>query len=261
MTLSRDTGGGFAVFGEQWMRRAASLPIFMEERGTRTLQDQIYHCILRSILDGLVGADRRLPSTRALSADLGVSRTTALLALERLRAEGYVVARLGVGMFIAPLVAGTACRCSVPPLGQTRFPSSIFTPGLRTLPRTRAPDRRAHSTVSPCAFRLGTPALDLFPWRTWSQITRECLLRVEAVAARLFATGRTSATCVRQSRSRCSHAAHVAMPTRSRWSMGAQRGLDLIAHMLLDPGRLAAWMEDPEYTGARGALARPPART
>ena len=36
--------------------------------------------------------------------------------------------------------------------------------------------------------------------------------------------------------------------------MGAQRGLDLIAHMLLDPGD-AAWMEDPGYTGARGALA------
>ena len=36
--------------------------------------------------------------------------------------------------------------------------------------------------------------------------------------------------------------------------MGAQRGLDLIAHMLLDPGD-EAWMEDPGYTGARGALA------
>ena len=38
----------------------------------------------------------------------------------------------------------------------------------------RAPDRRNAST-GPCAFRLGTPALDLFPLRTWSQITRECL--------------------------------------------------------------------------------------
>ena len=36
--------------------------------------------------------------------------------------------------------------------------------------------------------------------------------------------------------------------------MGAQRGLDLIAHMLLDPDD-SAWMEDPGYTGARGALA------
>jgi GntR family transcriptional regulator/MocR family aminotransferase len=36
--------------------------------------------------------------------------------------------------------------------------------------------------------------------------------------------------------------------------MGAQRGLDLIAHMLLDPDD-SARMEDPGYTGARGALA------
>jgi GntR family transcriptional regulator/MocR family aminotransferase len=34
---------------------------------------------------------------------------------------------------------------------------------------------------------------------------------------------------------------------------GAQRGLDHIARMLLDPGDVA-WMEDPGYPGARGAL-------
>ena len=34
---------------------------------------------------------------------------------------------------------------------------------------------------------------------------------------------------------------------------GAQRGLDLIFHLLLDPGD-SAWIEDPGYTGARGAL-------
>ena len=33
---------------------------------------------------------------------------------------------------------------------------------------------------------------------------------------------------------------------------GAQRGMDLIARMLLDPGD-AVLMEDPGYTGARGA--------
>src|SRR3954468_6294460 len=96
------------------MRRTASLPIFLEERGTRTLQEQIYRCIRQSILDGLVGADRRLPSTRALAADLGVSRTTALLALEQLRAEGYVVARSGSGIFIAPQLPERLPRAVIP---------------------------------------------------------------------------------------------------------------------------------------------------
>ena len=73
------------------------------------MQDQIYRSIRQSILDGLVRGDRRLPSTRALAADLGVSRTTVLLALEQLRAEGYVVARRGSGMFVAPTLP-RACR-------------------------------------------------------------------------------------------------------------------------------------------------------
>ena len=42
------------------------------------------------------------------------------------------------------------------------------------LARMRAPDRRKASSA-PCAFRLGTPALDLFPLRLWAQLTRECL--------------------------------------------------------------------------------------
>ena len=53
-------------------------------------------------LGGLIGANRRLPSTRWLAADQRVSRNTVLLALEQLRAEGYVVMRPGSGMFIAP---------------------------------------------------------------------------------------------------------------------------------------------------------------
>jgi GntR family transcriptional regulator/MocR family aminotransferase len=42
-------------------------------------------------------------------------------------------------------------------------------------------------------------------------------------------------------------------PDQVQIVMGAQRGLDQIARMLLDPGD-TVWMEDPGYTGARGAM-------
>ena len=74
---------------------AQSKPAVVHRTRHDTLQEQIYRGIRQSILDGLVSADRRLPSTRSLAADLGVSRTTALLALEQLRAEGYLIARPG----------------------------------------------------------------------------------------------------------------------------------------------------------------------
>ena len=103
-----------------------------------------------------------------------------------------------------------------------------------------------------CAFRLGTPALDLFPHRVWAQLTRECLRALKPAQrdysqlAGLRALRAAIAEQVQARGTRC-EADQVQVVT------GAQRGLDLISHMLLDPGD-EAWMEDPGYTGARGAL-------
>ena len=230
------------------MRRTARLPLFIE-RGSHSLQEQIYRSIRQSIVDGLVGPEQRLPSTRDLAVDLGVSRTTTLLALEQLRAEGYIVARPGSGTYIAPQLPDrrpapmvpAGCAVARPPFSKRGY----------ALSRSVAPDRRQPS-APPCAFRLGTPALDLFPLPLWSRIVRECLRAQKP--ARLDYSKPAGLPLLReaiaqqmQSRGTRCVAEQVQIVT------GAQRGLDLIARMLLDPGD-AAWMEDPGYTGARGAL-------
>ena len=66
----------------------ASLFIRLDARLRDGLQRQIYASIRRAILDGVVVPGTRLPSSRALAADLGVSRTTTLLAVQQLQAEG-----------------------------------------------------------------------------------------------------------------------------------------------------------------------------
>ena len=164
------------------MSRTASLPIFLE-RGDRTLQDQIYDSIRHCIVAGLIGADRRLPSTRVLAADLGVSRTTALLALEQLRAEGYIVARRGSGTFTAPRLPESRAPDVAPAV--TAMPRPAFSRRGALLAHLRAPDRRRSGSPA-CAFRLGTPALDVFPHRTWTQIARE-MLRATKPAHRDYA--------------------------------------------------------------------------
>lgn len=231
------------------MRRTASLPIFMEARGESTLQEHIYRCIRQSIVEGLVDRSRRLPSTRMLAATLGVSRTTTLLALEQLRAEGYIVARRGSGTFLAPRLP------EGPPASVIALPQPVMRPPFSRrgsqMARVMAPDRRAPATA-PRAFRLGTPALDLFPNRVWSRLTRQAMsaskpaqrdyaslagwrpLR-EAIAEMLLSRG-----------TRCD-ASQVQIVA------GAQRGLDQIFHLLLDPGD-SAWVEEPGYPGARAAL-------
>jgi GntR family transcriptional regulator/MocR family aminotransferase len=230
------------------MPRTASLPIFLEGRGTRTLQEQIYRSVRQSIVDGRVRADHRLPSTRALASELGVSRTTAILALEQLRAEGYLVARRGSGMYVVPQAS---LRPLAPPApAEAAVTRPPFSRRGYLLSRVGAPDRR--KATPPRAFRLGTPALDLFPHRLWAQLTRECLRRIKpaqrdySALAGLPALREAIAEQMQWRGTRCG-ADQVQVVT------GAQRGLDSIFHMLLDPGD-AAWMEEPGYTGARGAL-------
>jgi len=56
-------------------------------------------------LQGQLSGGARLPSSRTLQRDLGVSRNTVLSALEQLAAEGYLIGRRGSGVFVAAHVA------------------------------------------------------------------------------------------------------------------------------------------------------------
>ena len=62
-------------------------------RATGPLYRRIYHALKSGIHAGRLGPAARLPSTRALASDLGVSRNTVMLAYEQLQAEGYIVSR------------------------------------------------------------------------------------------------------------------------------------------------------------------------
>jgi GntR family transcriptional regulator/MocR family aminotransferase len=232
------------------MGKTATLPIRLEDSGDRTLQDQIYAGIRRCILEGLLDRERRLPSTRALAAELGVSRTTVLLAVENLQAEGYLVSRRGSGTFVAEELPDPALRLVRvrPAPDAPRHP--LLSERGRALAGAPSPDRRGAGP--PCAFRLGTPAVDLFPLRLWSQITRRCV-RSAGVAcldyssfAGLPALREGIAEQVGSRGTSCD-------PEQVIVTAGAQRALDLAFHLLLDPGD-SVWMEDPGYPGARNAL-------
>jgi len=65
------------------------------------LYRHLYEHLRASILGGQVSAGSRLPSTRALAAEMGISRNTVLAAFEQLHAEGYLEGRLGSGTYVA----------------------------------------------------------------------------------------------------------------------------------------------------------------
>ena len=215
-----------------------------------SLQQQVYAAVRRAILEGVVAPGTRLPSSRELAADLRVSRTTTLLAVEQLLAEGYVTARRGSGTFVAdelpddlPVrrVARSLRGAQHPPLSRRGVALAAITPSSR---RIAGPPR---------PFRIGVPALDLFPVRIWSQLVNK---RLRGVTATQLDYGETPLA------TREAIAEHVSAARGTRCTAeqvlttaGAKRALDLVCTSLLDPGD-SAWMEEPGYQGTLGALVR-----
>jgi GntR family transcriptional regulator/MocR family aminotransferase len=235
-------------------RSPASVMIAIDPRAEASLQQQVYAGVRRAILEGVVAPGTRLPSSRALARDLHLSRTTTLLALEQLLAEGYVTARRGSGTFVADelpddLPRRRAARSSRelrhPPLSRRGAALAAIAPAARRVPGPPKP------------FRIGVPALDLFPVRVWAQLVGK---RLRSVTAAQLDYG-DSPTAVREA-----IAEHVSASRGTRCTAeqvlttaGAKRAVDLVCAALLDAGD-AAWMEEPGYQGTLGALVRAGAR-
>ncbi len=231
-------------------------PVSLDAASNVPLYRQVYDDLRRAILKGQLKTGTRLPSTRELAAELGVSRNTVMNAFEQLLAEGYLEGRTGSGTFVSKALpedllsaraesrrAAGAARAKGARLGLSRR-GELLSRTAVNVSRTPGPAR---------AFRPGSPALDAFPFEIWSRLNarhwrrprRELLnygeaagympLR-EAIAAHLGAARAV----------RCE-------PEQVIVVAGAQQALDLAARVLLDPGD-AVWIEEPGYLGARGAL-------
>ena len=83
----------------------ATLPVTLDRATTGSLGVQLSGRIRDLVVDGTLGRGDRLPSSRALAAELGVSRSVTEQAYEQLLAEGWLEARRGSGTYVA--VSGT----------------------------------------------------------------------------------------------------------------------------------------------------------
>ena len=223
------------------------------------LYRQLYDGIRRAILAGRLKAGTRLPSTRELAGELGVSRNTVMNAFEQLLAEGYVEGHTGSGTFVSRTLPDELlnARASERRAARTRPLRRALSKRGASLAATHINISRFEGRARP--FRPGTPALDAFPFELWSRLTarhwrrpRRDLLNYGDPAGhaplRAAIAGYLGAA-----------RAVVCEPEQVIVVAGAQQALDLAARVLLDPGD-AAWVEEPGYLGAKGALAAAGAR-
>ncbi len=242
--------------GELVAKQATVIPLVVAPLDPATalpLHRQVYERLRAAILAGQVGRGARLPATRALAEDLGISRATVIAAYAQLFAEGYVEGKVGAGTYVATalpddmLQAPARSRSSRPHRPQERALSRRGAL-LATTPVSTAPDEGA-----PCAFRPGLPALDAFPMGLWAKLFARRARHLPSAALAYGAPAgyaplrEAIAGYLGPTRGvRCT-ADQVIVVT------GSQQALDLAARVLLDPGD-AVWVEDPGYRGARGAM-------
>jgi GntR family transcriptional regulator / MocR family aminotransferase len=85
---------------------------------------------------GMLVAGTRLPSSRALADDLGVSRRLVVEAYEQLLAEGYLVSRPGAGTYVAATAGAPRPVAAKPAERMLRYDFFPGAPDLSSFPRS-----------------------------------------------------------------------------------------------------------------------------
>jgi GntR family transcriptional regulator / MocR family aminotransferase len=233
------------------------LTLHLDRRSRDSLQRQIYDQIRAAILNGRFAPGARVLSSRDLAADLKVSRNTVASAYDQLLAEGYLEGRAGSGTYVASALPEDLLR--VHPTAGSEPSDSIS----REKAQLRA-SRRGQALAATCvrverevylprAFSTGLAALDEFPRALWARLAAR-FLRHAPVAMLTYGEA-AGYRPLREAIAEYLRAARGVRCTADQVivTAGSQQALALAASVLLDPGD-TAWVEDPVYVSARGAL-------
>ena len=215
------------------------------DRATGDLAARIYHRVLEAVHDGRLAPGERVPPTRELAVQLGVSRGTVTTAYDRLVAEGFLQTRVGAGTFVTR--APTAPRPARPP-GARGAPG---VPGAEERVRevwARLPAPVHDPPPMEFDFTVGGPDTSLFPLAVWRRLV-SATLRPSLLAASAYDGGGNPDLQAQIARYAARSRSVVAGPADVLLTNGAQQGLDLVARALLDPGDVVA-VESPGYTAA-----------
>jgi GntR family transcriptional regulator/MocR family aminotransferase len=238
-------------------RRRRSIINFELIRLDRSAAEPLHQQLCRQIREELASgnfSDRasRLPSSRALAADLQISRETVELAFAKLHAEGYLQSRVGSGTFVADPLPETFLSVKPP-----KTAAAIERPPRVAERLRRIRDRRSRSELDVgrgggdrVSLRPGLPAVDEFPIDVWERIRAEVLAKKGANLLR-YATPhgdadlrKAVAAYLCDSRGARCHAEQIVIVG------GMQQAMAVSALALLDPGD-TAWIEDPGFLQAR----------
>jgi GntR family transcriptional regulator/MocR family aminotransferase len=219
----------------QWAGLSPELLIQLDRDREQPLRSQLEAAIRSAIREGRLAAGERLPSSRELARDLGVSRGLVQECYGQLLSEGYLDSRVGS----ATRVAGGA------------VPRPASTGPARTGPASTvpaAPARRPAARPPLIAdFKSGVPDLASFPRGDWAWATQQAC-RTTASADFDYGDPRGSGSLrqvlagyLRRVR------AAAAGPEDLIICTGYAQGLALVLRVLASHGIRTVAFEDPGY--------------
>ena len=231
--------------------------------GDGPITARLYRALRAAILDGRLAAGARLPSSRAVSSEFGVSRNVVLRVYQQLVMEGYADGRTGSGTFVSDDVSR---QTWTPGERRPASPAGPAMPSTGTEPALSARARRVLALQPlpapgtplrhglPYDFRYGSPDLAGFPQDTW---TRLATRRARALSTGALGYGRTRG----HQPLRDAVAEYLARargidvpPAQVHIVNGTQQALHLVAALLVDEGDRVV-VEEPGYQAARQTFA------
>jgi GntR family transcriptional regulator / MocR family aminotransferase len=245
---------GYSHYHRRMKRVASGISpvIAVNKNAARSLYRQVYEGYRKAIVEGNVRAGQRVPSTRVLALELGISRIPVLSAYAQLLAEGYLESRVG---------SGTIVSRSLPERATTVQPSNAASAKISSRKRplskgclrlTSRKDfyRRRGSGM----FVASQVAFEHFPLQVWNSLVTRHIRSTNAQSLDygdpmgMKELREAIAAHLRTARGVHCEAQQIMIVS------GSQQGLEVTARMLLDPGN-RVWMEEPGYGFAQGVFA------
>lgn len=138
-----------------------------KELGAASLTEGLAAELRRLIQAGRLARGERLPASRILAKDLGLSRNTVTAAYAQLVAEGYLATRTGAGTYVEHRLPEDNLPQSPAPRNWAAEEPTLARRAAAALDVNPAWQRSGQFALSP-----GVPALDLYPREAFARIAR-----------------------------------------------------------------------------------------
>src|SRR5256884_567066 len=241
-------------------RRRHSILAFEMVRLDRAAAEPLHHQLYRQIRDELVSGSfnddsSRLPSSRALAADLGISRFTVNLALSRLHAEGYLRAKIGSGTFLTEALPETFLSAGTTNAARLLERPPRLSDRVRNIPDTRAGKQFDFGIAGPpgVSFVPAVAALDEFPIEIWERLRAQVLAKKGAHLLQYASSRGDSDLRKALATYLCDYRGARCHPEQIIITAGTQQAMMISAMALVNRGEVA-WIEDPGFYQARRTL-------